>query len=86
MVDEMIALHSNGTWDSVPLPPGKSIVGCRCIYTVKVGPDGQVDRLKARLVTKGYTQVYGLDYSDTFSPVAKISSVHLFLSIVVMRH
>ncbi|RVW70964.1 Retrovirus-related Pol polyprotein from transposon RE1 [Vitis vinifera] len=65
MIDEMIALHSNGTWDLVFYP--------------------LVDRLKARLVAKGYTQVYGSDYGDTFSPVAKIASVRLLLSMDAMR-
>ena len=66
MAEEMDALYSNGTWELVVVPLGKSPFGCRWVYTVKVGPDGQVDRLKVRLVVKGYTQQYGSDYYDIF--------------------
>nr|XP_016457930.1 PREDICTED: uncharacterized protein LOC107781705 [Nicotiana tabacum] len=86
MIDEMSPLHMSGTWELVLLPSGKSTVGCRWVYAVKVGPNGKVDQLKARLVAKGYTQILGLDYSDTFSPMTKIASVRLFLSMVVVRH
>jgi len=54
-VVEMQALESSGTWELVPLPPGKQTVSCRWVYAIKVRPNGEVDRLKARLVAKGYT-------------------------------
>jgi len=55
MLDEMNALQNNGTWELVPLPSRKSVIGYRWIFAIKVGPDGTIDRLKARLVAKGYT-------------------------------
>jgi hypothetical protein len=70
MVDEMVALHSINTWEILSLPSDKTRLGCRWVYTVKVGPDGQINHFKARLVAKAYKQIFGLDYGDTFSPVA----------------
>ena len=70
----------------MPLPPGKKAIGCKWVFTMKVNRDGFVARLKARLVAKGYAQTYGIDYSDTFSPVAKLASVRLFISLAVKHN
>ena len=78
---EMFALSENAPWSLVTCPPGKTIVGCHWVYTVKYLFDGSIERLKAHLVAKGYTQTYDVDYAETFSPVAKISSVQILISL-----
>ena len=55
MIEEIVALHSTRTWDLIPSPVGKSHVCCHWVYTIKIGLNGGVDRLKAHLVAKGYT-------------------------------
>ena len=83
MDDEMRALIQNDTWEIVDLPKGKKSVGCRWIFTLKYNADGTLDRHKARLVARGYTQTYGIDYQDTFAPVAKLNTIRIMISLAV---
>ena len=60
-------------WDLVELPHGKNAVGCKWVFTIKLKANGSIDRYKARLVAKGFTQTYGIDFQETFAPIAKMN-------------
>lgn len=85
MNEEMAALRSNGTWDLVPRPPKTNIVGSKWVFRTKYLADGSVDRHKARLVAQGFSQIPGFDFTHTFSPVVKASTVRIILAIAVMN-
>ncbi|KAM2907141.1 hypothetical protein COP2_046811 [Malus domestica] len=85
MKTEIAALQANGTWSLVSLPPHKRPIGCKWVYKVKLKADGTVECYKARLVAKGYSQVEGVDYRETFAPVAKMVTVRVLLSAASLR-
>jgi hypoxanthine-guanine phosphoribosyltransferase len=69
------------TWDLVPLPSSKSVVGCCLVYKIKTNSDESIERYKVRLVIKWYFQQYGMDYKETYAPVAKITTIRTLIVV-----
>jgi len=83
--DEIDAFARNQTFDLVPRQPQMNVIGCKWIFKNKFHSNGSLNRCKARLVAKGYNQQFGRDYTDTFSPVIKATTLRLVLDVAVTR-
>jgi len=85
MQKEIEALNNNNTWDLVDLPAGKRTISSKWVYKVKLKSDGTLERFKARLVIRGFTQQYGVDYQEVFSPVVKMSTIRSVIALAASK-
>eukprot|EP00253_Pinus_taeda_P031111 PITA_31111 len=81
MQEEYSSIMKNDVWEVVPRPEGKSVVTFRWFYKVKHATDGSIEKFKAKFVARGFFYVEGVDYKETFTPVARYTSIHSIISI-----
>jgi hypothetical protein len=85
MDEKMVALDANATWELVALLEDKKVIGCKWVYKVKHNANRFVSTYKARLVAKGYAQTYGIEYEETYSPVAKMTIVRAIIAMAITK-
>ena len=81
----MKSLKENEVWEMVELPKDRKTVGSKWVYKLKSGPDGSIERYKARLVAQGFSQKYGTDYDETFCPVVRLESLRTMIALAVQH-
>ena len=81
MVEEYNSIMTNDVWEVVPRPQDRAVVGSRWIYKIKYAADGSIEKFKSKFVAKGYAQKEGIDYDETFAPVAKYTSIRSVISL-----
>ena len=85
MKEELDQIEKNGTWESVPRPKNKNLIGTKWVFKNKMNEQGEVVRNKARLVCKGYSQQEGIDYEETYAPMDRIEVVRFLLAYVAQK-
>ncbi|GAA0166540.1 transmembrane signal receptor [Lithospermum erythrorhizon] len=85
MVVELQALENNNTWDVVELPQGHKPIQYKWMYKLKTKADGTIEKYKARLVAMGYNQIEGVDYFESFSPMAKTVTMRIILALAITK-
>ncbi|KAM7489733.1 hypothetical protein LguiB_027217 [Lonicera macranthoides] len=85
MKEELKMIEKNQTWELVERPKHKKAIGVKWVYRTKLNPDGSVNKYKARLVVKGYAQMFGVDFSETFAPVSRLDTIRMLLALAAQK-
>ena len=85
MQDELNMIEKNNTWELVDRPSHKKPIGVKGVYKTKLNLDGSINKYKARLVVKGYEQMFGVDFSKTFAPITRLDTTRMLLAIATQK-
>jgi hypothetical protein len=85
MKEELKMIERNQMWELVDIPQHKKDIGVKWVYRTKLNSDGYVNKYKARLVVKGYAQMFGVDFSETFTPIARMDTIRMLLALVAQK-
>ena len=83
--NELNALAANGTWEPTVPPRGVSVVTCKWVFAIKYNLDGSIQKLKARVVARGFSQTFGIDYNETFAPTVRMDTLRVFFCLVALE-
>lgn len=83
MQAELKAMEDMGVWEVVPRPENTNVISSKWVYKLKRDANGEISRFKARLVARGFTQVFGTDYLDTYAPVTRLETIRLLFALAV---
>ena len=82
---ELQAIVGNGTWNCVVPPKDANIITSKWVFTIKYTINSMIERFKARLVARGFSQKYGIDFEDTFAPIVRHDTLRLFMAVVCIE-
>jgi hypothetical protein len=82
----VFSLVINNIWLLVPLPKGRKPISCKWVFKIKHGVDGEIEFYKAKFMAKSFTQTFGVNYNETFAPIAKFVSIHCILALTAIEN